>query len=79
MSYTVRGSWQCEFTEVESRTPLPHKLTFASADNDLRFSGQGERSGHRGDAEAEFRRGHCAALTDAASTIGGTVQAEGTL
>jgi len=32
MAFALRGSWQCEFTEVDSRTPLPRKLTFASAD-----------------------------------------------
>jgi len=32
MSFLLHGSWQCEFTEVDSRTPLPRKLSFASAD-----------------------------------------------
>lgn len=32
MSFALRESWQCEFTEVDSRTPLPRKLTFATAD-----------------------------------------------
>ena len=32
MAFALRGSWRCEFTEVDSRIPLPRKLTFASAD-----------------------------------------------
>jgi hypothetical protein len=28
MAFALRESWQCEFTEVDSRTPLPRKLTF---------------------------------------------------
>ena len=32
MSFQLRESWHCEFTEVDSRTPLPRKLTFATAD-----------------------------------------------
>jgi len=32
MAFALRESWQCEFTEVDSRTPLPRKLTFATAD-----------------------------------------------
>ena len=32
MSFQLRESWHCEFTEVDSRTPLPRKLTFTSAD-----------------------------------------------
>jgi hypothetical protein len=32
MSFALRGSWHCEFTEVDSRIPLPRKLTFATAD-----------------------------------------------
>lgn len=32
MAFALRGSWRCEFTEVDSRIPLPRKLTFATAD-----------------------------------------------
>ena len=32
MSFALHKSWHCEFTEVDSRTPLPRKLTFATAD-----------------------------------------------
>jgi hypothetical protein len=32
MAFALRESWRCEFTELDSRTPLPCKLTFASAD-----------------------------------------------
>jgi len=32
MSFALHESWQCEFTEMDSRTPLPRKLTFATAD-----------------------------------------------
>ena len=32
MSFALRESWHCEFTEVDSRTPLPRKLSFTSAD-----------------------------------------------
>ena len=32
MAFALHESWQCEFTDVDSRIPLPRKLTFATAD-----------------------------------------------
>ena len=44
MSFFLSRGWYCQFLETDLKTPLPKKLTFASADKVRELANLGEQS-----------------------------------